>query len=80
MVVDAMNHGTRDSKAIMSITKLSPFVASKIIKNYPSIRSSLPDLRTLFHTMINLEYQIKTGQLPVDLFWSTVKASVGKGK
>lgn len=80
MVIDAMNQGTRDSKAITAITKLSPYVASKIIKNYSSIKSSLPHLRTLFHTMIDLEYQIKTGQLPVDLFWSTVKVSVSKAR
>jgi len=76
MTVDAMNHGITNSSQLMSLTKLPPFTIGRITKNYNSIKNHLPWLTSLFHSLIEIEYGIKTGRTPVEMFRPTVKTII----
>lgn len=76
MTIDAMNHGITNSGQLISLTKLPPFTIGRITKNYGSIKDHLGWLRSLFHSLIEIEYDIKTGRTPVEMFRPSVKMMI----
>lgn len=76
MTVDAMNHGVTNNGQLMSLTKLPPFTVGRITKNYESIKHRLGWLTSLFSKLIEVEYQIKNGIVPVEMFWPTIKTII----
>ncbi len=76
MTVDAMNHGITNSGQLMSLTKLPPFTVGRITKNYDSIKHRLAWLQSLFSSLISIEYEIKSGITPVEMFWPYLKMKI----
>ncbi len=76
MTVDAMNHGITNSSQLMSLTKLPPFTVGRITKNYESIKHRLVWLQSLFSSLITIEYEIKSGLTPVEMFWPYLKTKI----
>ena len=60
----------------MSMTKLPPFTIARIVKHYDDIKNNMDMLTQLFHDLILIEYEIKTGQTPVEIFWPYIKTKI----
>lgn len=77
-IVDLYESGIKDSKEIMWIMKVAPFVVSKNMKNIDKYISIKPKLKNIFSQLVNLDYSIKTWKIPQEIFWLEIKTIFNK--
>ncbi|MEF2175055.1 MAG: hypothetical protein V3575_01180 [Candidatus Absconditabacteria bacterium] len=77
-IVDLYESGIRDSREIMGIMKVAPFVVSKNLKNIDKYIQVKDQLKTKFKDLVNLDTSIKTGKIPPEIFWLEIKRIFNK--
>jgi DNA polymerase III delta subunit len=72
-IVQLHDTGTTKTKQIASEIKMHPFAVSKQLKHIDKLKAHYPQTVSLYHQLLDLDEQIKTGQLPPEGFWLTIK-------
>lgn len=76
MMLDFERLGQLDSKVLISEGKIAPFTASKLIKESKKIIEKADYIKDFFWKMVELDYDLKQGILPLESFWFEVKKMV----
>lgn len=71
--LDLYKQGITDSKNIANISKQSPFIINKILKNIKKIQEKEQDIKKMYTELILLENKIKSGLLPESYFRLWIK-------
>ena len=72
-MADLHDQGMTNSKELASTLKMHPFAVSKQLKLLPQIKAQRPLLAHLFHELLVMDSDIKSGILPLEFFWLHIK-------
>ncbi|MFZ2151186.1 MAG: hypothetical protein WAZ12_02360 [Candidatus Absconditicoccaceae bacterium] len=72
-ILDLYDQGITDSKQIISITKLHPFVVSKNLKNITQLQKNQLQIKKFYTKLIELDASIKSGKFPDTYFRLGIK-------
>ncbi len=75
-LVSLYNQGTTDSKELASRLKTHPFPVLKQLKHIRHLQQINTQIHALYRDLLNLDYRLKTGILPQELFWASLKRIV----
>lgn len=75
-MVNLHTQGITDSKEIASTLKIHPFAISKQNKNITILRANFSKIKNFYHTLLELDYNIKSGIYPAEGFWLKIKKMV----
>ena len=78
IVLDLYNQGISESKIIASEGKMPPFTASNLLKQIQILHEKQAYISNFFKKLVELDYDIKTGQIPAEYYWLAVKELVLK--
>jgi len=73
ILIDYWNRNIKDSKQIITETKLAPFTVAKNMKNIDTLLAHQEEIKNLFMKIIDVEYAIKNGKYPDTYFRLTTK-------
>ncbi|MDR2541081.1 MAG: hypothetical protein LBD11_04830 [Candidatus Peribacteria bacterium] len=79
LTLDLYQQGVRDSKVLMSEGKMAPFMASNLLKQIDVLLVHSGFIKQFFKKLVELDYDIKQGELPAEYFWLRVKEIILKG-
>lgn len=72
--------GMKDSKELASQLKTHPFPVLKQLKHIVYLQEIAPVIRILYNKLLTLDYNLKTGILPQELFWTALKSRIVESK
>jgi len=75
-LADAYQHGIRDRKVLAQTLKYHPFAINKNMKHIDTILDKKLAIRSFYCQLVELDYHIKIGQIPVFGFWLELKKMV----
>jgi len=68
-IIDLYKNGVTDSKTIAQTIKYHPFVVSKNVHNIKKLLAQENEIKDFYRGLMELDYKIKTGQVPSSYFW-----------
>lgn len=72
-LIDYGNRWIKDSKQIIAETKLAPMTVATNIKNMDLLLKHQETIKSMFMSIIDIDYAIKNGKYPDTYFWLTLK-------
>lgn len=72
-MADLHDQGMTNPKELASTLKMHPFAVSKQLKLLPQIKAQRPLLAHLFHELLVMDSDIKSGILSLEFFWLHIK-------
>ena len=60
--------------------KYHPFAVSKNVKHIQNLFKQSEEIEYFYCALIELDYEIKTGKVPVSYFWLAVKKLIIRGR
>lgn len=75
-ITDCLKRWITSSKEIASAIKAPPFAVSKQLKNRDLYLKNDARITWFFWTIMSLDHAIKTGRLPAEWFWVSLKSAV----
>lgn len=66
----------KDSKELASQLKTHPFPVLKQLKHIAHLQEIMPLIHSLYNKLLTLDYNLKTGILPQELFWTVLKSRI----
>lgn len=76
LVLESYQSGMTEAKAIISATKLAPFVVYGRLKRIDALIAHQDFLREFIIMLVETDYNIKSGKIPLEFFWLKVKEKV----
>ena len=75
-MIDLHLDWVKSSKDIASKLKVHPFALMKQHKHIQTFVKLQPQIQSLYHKLLTIDREIKTGQIPAEAFWVNVKRSI----
>lgn len=77
-VLNLYENDVKDTKQIASLLKAHPFAVSKQMKLLPILQDKKRKVIVLYNALIEIDAEIKTGQLPQEGFWVALKSAINQ--
>lgn len=68
--------GVKSSKEMSSTLKLHPFAVAKQHSKLATFRAQQDKIKDFYHSLLQLDRDIKTGNYPADAYWVKIKSLV----
>lgn len=75
-LIDCREHGISHPSELAKKTKLPPFTISRYANKKQKILDKKKQFQTIYHSLVNIDYKLKTGLLPAESFWVGVMGAL----